>query len=97
MGRQGPEHKAAVDAPIPVDLLQGLDQGLLGHIGGQQELFHLHAHFFRPLGGPPLIGQVGRVLPHPHDGQGRHDARLCQPSLIFLDFLADSLGHRPAF
>ena len=72
-------------------------QSGLGHIRRQQEFLDLNPYFFRPLAGSPLIGQVGWVLPHPHNRQSGHDARLFQQGPVLFDLLADRLGHRPAF
>ena len=67
---QGPEHEDAVNLVVGVDLVDDLQQLFLGHILGQQELFHGHAQGLGALGGAALIAQVVGPLAAADDGQG---------------------------
>ena len=85
-----------MDLVVGVDLVNDLEELLLAHILGQQELLHRHAQGLRPLGGALLIAQiVGPLAAADNSQRGLHP--LCLQSLavsnnagveLFIDFLA---------
>ena len=79
MGREGAEEQAAVDAAVPVDSLENLQQMDLIRVRGQQELAYRYACLAAAAESPALVGKVLRPLPQPNDGQGWGDAVFTQP------------------
>ena len=91
---EGPEEEAAVDAAVSVDLVNDLQQRLLGGVGGEGEYPGGHPHLFTALEGATLVGQVLRTLAYPDDGQRGDHTPLPQPGCPVSQPLGDGLGRR---
>ena len=71
---QGTEEEHAVDLVVGVDVVNDLEELLLAHVLGEDELLHRHAQGLGPLGGAPLVAEVVGPLAAADDGQGGVDA-----------------------
>ena len=94
---QRTEHENAVDLVVLVDLVDDLQEFLLGDVLGQNELLNSHAQSLGALGGAVLVAQIVGTLAAANDGQsGVHALGLQSLAIgddagiqLFVDFLTE--------
>ena len=78
MSRQRPEHQAAVDPVIFVNLPDDVEKLLFGSVRVQDERSHAHAELLGALDRRALVRQIVGPLAHPHDRERRDNAPVPQ-------------------
>ena len=93
MLRQRTEHQNAVDGVVGVDLVDELEQVLLGGILRQDKLLYVDADELGALRCALLIGQIAGVLAHADDAERGNDALFLQRICALDELCIQRIGN----